>query len=180
MPDYQQSKIYMIRSESANLTYYGSTTSPLSHRMGQHRETKKRHENGKYHYVTSFKVMEHNDYQITLVEKYPCNDKEELNARERWYIANNECVNKVHPGRTHREYHEDNRETILEKKKIYREENLDKIREKDKIHYEKNKDKIKIKRSISRECSCGVKFINQNKARHERSKHHQNWIEQNV
>ena len=38
--------------------------------------------------------------KIELVENYACNSKEELNAREGFYIQNNECVNKLVAGRT--------------------------------------------------------------------------------
>jgi hypothetical protein len=42
---------------------------------------------GKYHYATSFSVLvEGNNYEIVLLESYPCSCKEELHARERWYI----------------------------------------------------------------------------------------------
>ena len=37
---------------------------------------------------------------IILIETYPCNSKYELEAKERWYIEHNECVNMVIPTRT--------------------------------------------------------------------------------
>ena len=44
--------------------------------------------------------------KIELVENYPCNSKEELTAREGFYIQSNECVNKLVAGRTQRERNE--------------------------------------------------------------------------
>lgn len=38
--------------------------------------------------------------EIVLLESVNCNSKEELLARERWFIENNKCVNKYIPFRT--------------------------------------------------------------------------------
>jgi hypothetical protein len=85
---------------------------------------------GKYHYVTSsFSVLEGNNYEIVLLELYPCSCKEELHARERWYIENNECVNKYIPTRTIEEYYQDNKEQIKGQKKKYYETNKEQIKE---------------------------------------------------
>jgi hypothetical protein len=43
----------------------------------------------------------------------------ELNARERWWIENNECVNKYIPTRTDKEYYEAHKEKIKEIPEIY-------------------------------------------------------------
>jgi len=66
-----------------------------------------------------------------LVENYPCNSKDELLARERHYIENNECVNKYIPGRPK-----------AEADKAYAIANKDKIQEYKKEYYEKNKDGV--------------------------------------
>jgi hypothetical protein len=50
-----------------------------------------------------------------LVENYSCNSKKELETRERYYIENNECVNKNMPTRTMKEYQEENKEKIKKK-----------------------------------------------------------------
>lgn len=53
----------------------------------------------KKNYTTSFKILENNNYEIELIEDYPCGSKRELEARERYwseqYINDGyECVNK--------------------------------------------------------------------------------------
>ena len=63
--------------------------------------------------LTSFKVLENDDYKITLVEDYPSVRKEQLSMRERYHIENTVCVNKIVPTRTRQEYYQDNEETIL-------------------------------------------------------------------
>ena len=66
------------------LVYYGSTRQPLCKRLWEH---KKRAENK---CVT--KNMNRDNLTIELVEEVE--DAEQLLWRERYYIENNECVNK--------------------------------------------------------------------------------------
>lgn len=93
MPNYQNSKIYKIVGNG--LTYYGSTTRSLSQRFANHKNAKKTFElkGRKQDNLTSIQCLSDPNCYITLVENYPCNNKEELQAREHFYIANNECVN---------------------------------------------------------------------------------------
>ena len=86
-----------------------------------------------------------------------CNSKEELLQRERFYIENNNCVNKYIPNRTkediqeyNKKYMELNKEKIKkyrelnkDKKKLYIEKNKENINKTVKIYYETNKDKIR-------------------------------------
>lgn len=154
MPDYSKGKIYKIVSDSIEGTYYGSSVNTLSKRLSNHINKYKLWKKGKKEYMTSFKLLETNDYHIILVENYKCNNKEELKARERYYIENNECVNKIIPGRTKKEWCEDNKEKIRKQNKEYRETNIERIREYRETHKEqkqeydneyreKNKEKIK-------------------------------------
>ena len=83
------------------------------------------------------------------MENYPCENKEQLNARERFYIETIECVNKNIPTRTNNEYleyqkqyKEKNKDSLLEKHRQYNNKNKDVINEKQKQYYEKNKDTI--------------------------------------
>ena len=74
MPNYQQSKIYRIVNDSMpGKVYYGSTTQPLSVRMGKHRSL-----STKNSIVTSKQLFEIGKPEIVLVENHPCNTKEEL------------------------------------------------------------------------------------------------------
>jgi hypothetical protein len=144
---YANSKIYKIIC--GNLTYYGSTYQPLSKRIAQHRSGYNQWLNGKGSNITSYKLFQIDDDKpcIYLVENLSCKNKEELNARERFHIENNDCVNKVIPGRTvneyHTQYYDKNCNNIKEKKKQYREQNHVKIKERMKQYYEQNIDKAK-------------------------------------
>ena len=118
--DYSLGKIYKISSPSNNLVYYGSTAQQyISTRLAAHLRSYKCYLNGKDNYVSSFKVIECEDYKIELVEECPCNNNQQLKARERFYIENNECVNKLIPGRTRQEYRQDNYDKESEYNKQY-------------------------------------------------------------
>ena len=106
--------IYKIHSYNTNLLYYGSTYNKLGKRLANHKSYYKRWLINKKKYVTSFKIIELDDPLITLVESIICNNRDELRARERWYIENNNCVNKNIPGRTIKEYYESNKDKYRE------------------------------------------------------------------
>ena len=100
--------IYRIICNTTGLVYFGSTNQKLSKRLGDHVCTYKNYLKGGYHYVSSFAIIENNNYDIILVENYPCGSKEELHKRERFYIENNDCVNQCIPTQTKKEWTEKN------------------------------------------------------------------------
>ena len=141
MPDYASGKIYKITS--GDLTYIGSTCEPtLAKRLAKHVGDYKQWKNGGRGNVTSFQLIDTGNYDITLLELCACGSKDELTARERFYIETNECVNKNIPGRTDKEYREVNKTELAERDKAYREANKDKIAEKNKAYHEANKTEI--------------------------------------
>jgi hypothetical protein len=108
--DYKNGKIYMIQSPSTGAIYIGSTCGLLRKRMNQHIRDMRKWKNGTHGYTTSFKVLENEDAEITLIEDFPCDRKEQLIARERYYIGLFDSTNKLIPGRTKSEWYEDNKE----------------------------------------------------------------------
>lgn len=124
MPDFSRGKIYKITG--GGLTYYGSTTLKyLSQRLAGHRQDKRRKLD-----CASVQILDYPDCQITLVESYPCANVNELRARERFWIHNNECVNKYIPGRSQQEYYQDNKQKLLGYQCEYYQKNKEKIAEK--------------------------------------------------
>ena len=67
---------------------------------------------GKGRYITSFSILEKNNYTITLLEEVNCNTKDQLHAREAHYIKTIQCVNKHIPNRSFREWQIENRDKI--------------------------------------------------------------------
>ena len=142
MPNYQNGKIYKLVCNETDQIYIGSTTQTLSKRMGGHRADYKRYKAGKMNYITSFEILKHPSAKILLVRNAPCNSREELEAIEGSFIKNNECVNKIVPGRTPAEYRQENAESI------------------------------KQKQNQKHKCECGGKYTIAHRKRHFHSKNH--------
>lgn len=140
---YQRGKIYKITDIGYNKCYIGSTTEELSQRMTKHRHAYKSQNERKK--MNSFQIFDEygvENCKIEIIEYYPCNTKAELERREGEHIRNNECVNKVVPGRTKQEYRDTHKEETRETNKIYRETNKEMLSQKDKEYYAQNKEKI--------------------------------------
>ena len=149
MVNYENSKIYKIVDNTNGNIYIGSTTeSTLARRLQKHKANYNQYiKNENKTLTTSFNIIKNGDYDIILLEK--CNNitsKYELHARERFYIENNNCVNKIIPGRTIQEYRQDNKEYFQNKWRKYKEQNKDKINEKANEYRQLNKDKINERR----------------------------------
>lgn len=156
--EYENGKIYrLVCNCGCNKQYIGSTKNTLSKRKKQHKDDYTRWSKGLRDGLSAFSFMKHNDYDIILIENFPCNDKNELTARERFFIETMECVNKNIPTRTKKEYRNDNKEKLKayyikyrenhkEKIKQYKKQNKEKITLKRKENEEKNKEQIKEKR----------------------------------
>ena len=173
MPNYQNGKIYKIICDENDLVYYGSTTVPLWQRIGKHRTDYKLYLQNKRKYISScIEILKYKTHKIVLVEDFSCERREQLVARERFWIENNICVNKYIPYRSKEErkdirnshtkvyfqdtkYKESHRKEFREYSKKYREKNLDKIKE------------VII-------CECGCQTTRQNLARHIKTQKHIN------
>lgn len=90
----------IYRMVAGTLVYYGSTTDTIKNRYNGHRGDYKRGRS-----YTASKLFESGlEVKIEEVEKvYELN---ELDTRERYYIENFECVNKIIPGQTYDELRE--------------------------------------------------------------------------
>ena len=143
MPDYSKSKIYKIIDNTNGNIYIGSTTQRLAQRLAGHTRNFRCYLNCKVHYMTSYDIIQNNNYDIVLLETFACETKEQLHARERFHIETNDCVNKYIPTRTQKEYSEYRKEKKHEYDKIYRNENKEKKRETDRKYRENNQEKIR-------------------------------------
>ena len=159
--DYKNGKIYTIRSNQTDNIYIGSTCSPLSKRLYEHKSSYKKYLNGKYHFVSSYDILQYEDAYIELLEEYPCENKEQLCKREGELIrGGSNCVNKRIEGKKDEDYlknyYKDNKEKLLQQGKEYR-----------KIKYEK----------IT--CECGGCWSCGKKDRHFQSQKHQKYLSKN-
>ena len=143
MPDYQLGKIYKIESHQTDKIYIGSTCEKyLSNRLGGHKKQYTFWKKGKGHLISSFEIMKYDDAFITLIEAFPCNSKYELEARERYWIEQLNCINKVIPTRSRKEHYQENKDVINERNNIYFEKNKEEVMESKKKYYQNNKVKI--------------------------------------
>ena len=197
--------IYKIYDRTdKQLVYYGSTEQSISKRLDGHISDYKRYKNGKYPYVTSFLVIDANNYDIIIMETVEFGDIKELRNRERFYIENNICVNRHIPNRTQQEWCEANAEKIAEQSAEWYQKNKDKISEQHAEWYQQNKVKIaesqaeynkvnkvkiaerkaeryqenKAKINEKFSCICGESYTYIHKSRHEKSKKHINFLAQ--
>jgi hypothetical protein len=206
MVNYQNGKIYKIVCNQTGKIYIGSTCKKLCQRIAFHWGDYKSYKKGQRNYITSFKILENGDYDIVLIENYPCDTKEELLKRERHYVDTLDCVNRNIPSRTNKEYYQDNKtfllnkqnqyyqdnkETIKVKNKDYKNEHIDyyieynnKYREKNqelikelkKQYYEENKNEILKKQCEKLECGCGGIYSKCHQSRHNKTKKHINYL----
>ena len=126
-------KIYKIIDNTNGNIYIGKTTKTLKRRLAQH---KSEHTRALRYRCTSREIIKNGDYRIELIEE---TDDE---SRERYWILNTECINVSIPGRTHKEWYEDNKDKFKEYKKEHYENNKEKYQENKKRHYENNKKTI--------------------------------------
>jgi len=128
--------------------------------LAQHVGNYKCYLNGKSNYVSSFEILQNRNYDIVLIEIYPCNSKDELHARERYHTNNIECINQYKNQGMYNELGK------LEYQKQYHEKNKDIKNERSKEYYNDNKDKQNEKHN----CVCGGKYTHINKQSHEETK----------
>jgi hypothetical protein len=161
MKNFANGKIYKLIDKTNDNIYIGSTTKRLTERLKIHENNYQNFKNHIYPYMTSFDIIKNGNYDIQLLECVNCINNEELLSKERIYIENNICVNKVVPNRSHKE-----------STQAYYEKNKDKINKITLEYYYNNIDK-KLQ-SIT--CECGKQYKHCHKSRHMKSKYHQNKI----
>lgn len=162
--DYSKTIIYKIVCNDLAITdlYVGSTTD-FTRRKSEHRRACNNIGNKGYN-LKIYKTIRDNGYwenwSIFQIEEYNCANGKEAKARERhWFEQLNANLNIRYPARSQREYdfmHKD-------KKTAYIRENKDKIKERDSQPYT---------------CECGSVVRIAEKARHFKSKKHQEFIAQ--
>ena len=182
MPDYSKGKVYKITN--GDLTYIGSTTTGLAQRLAQHKYDKNGYDAGKNNKnLTSFQLLQDANAVITLLEDFPCERREQLTARERFYIESSNCVNKYIPSRTITEYNHD--AEVIKRKNEWSKLKMRELR-KDKTFREKfnasfkkwsemNNDKLKAKVI----CECGGCFTHRHQSTHFKTSKHKTHIDKN-
>ena len=185
---FQNAKIYKVVDIGYNKCYIGSTCDTLIKGMTSHRNQYKGFIKGREKKKVMFYDL-FNEYgvencKIELIEYYKCDTLQELERREGEHIKNNESVNKIVAGRTRKEYYHDIKDKQSEFMKKYYKQNREKIKEINKEYYKQHQDTMKeYMRNYANKktlCGCGKEYQRGNKHHHEKSRHHQKWLEENV
>ena len=192
---YKKGAIYKVSDVAYSKCYIGSTCERLSARLARHKTSYTHYLKGKTNKNRCFELFDEfgiENCKIELIEYYPCDTKEELRKRG-FHIRNMDCVNKYIAGRTKHEHYIDNkehynnqsrndyyenREKYLELGRTYYINNREMRNTKSKEYHEKNKEKLNKKKSEIIMCQCGTNTTYSHKARHYKSKQHQNWLKQ--
>lgn len=149
--DYSKTVIYKIVCNDLNVKdiYVGSTTD-YTRRKAHHKHNSLNANGNAYNYKL-YQFIRNNggweSFDMIEIEKCPCNDKREAEARERYYYELlNANLNVKNPSRSKKEWFKD------------------------------NKAKIKEKMNENFDCACGGKYSPVNKARHFKSQKHQDYV----
>jgi group I intron endonuclease len=184
---YLRGKIYKLVSNVDDKIYIGSTCQQLSRRIFEHKGHSKKEPNRPvYKHFTNIGWI---NAEIILIEEYPCNNKMELERRERhWIDELKPVLNSVIPTRTrqeyaidnreqltikHREYCRDNKEIIQACKKRDYEKNKEHILQHKKEYYRLNRDKILTIQKQKNICECGLSVTQPYMDKHKETLKHQ-------
>lgn len=151
LADYKKTVIYKIQCKDENITdiYIGHTTSYYQ-RYRLHKSNCNNNESKSYNYKI-YKIIRENggwdNWEMSILENYPCNNINEAKERERYWIENQSATLNVSiPNRSKKEYEQIYRivhkKELAEKAKEYRENNKDAI----KAYLECNKEKISFQK----------------------------------
>ena len=183
-PNYGNGKIYKIVNGIDNEIYVGSTINTLAKRMDQHRKKIGVRKSKLYTKMNNLGI---DNFRIILIEMYPCNNRDELTAREQALIdqlkpvlntrsaAFAVAIPKVDPRTLFDNYDEASEK---DKCKMYAQANKDYMKICVRAYCEKNKDAINAKRSEVIHCACGREVTQRHISRHEKSKAHTDWQHQ--
>ena len=153
--------IYSIVCNETGEVYYGSTTKTADERVYRHLCCFKSWKRGKNRCCSSFRIIERGNYTVNTVDTIDFETKKELHERERFWIENNECINRQLPTQTPEEkrnrerlYYEKKKDHIQQYKKTLFEVKCDECNEvryitRGQIARSKQKGK-----SVCKKCSC--------------------------
>lgn len=147
---YKNGKIYRLVNSVDDEFYVGSTCVSLAKRLYRHKTCAKSAPNRTVY--QHLNTIGFENVKIVLIEEYPCNNKMELERKEREHIeALKPTLNAVIPTRTDQEYRQANKEILREKRVIWEEKNKENTKEYMINYYKKNSEQIKQNANKNRE-----------------------------
>ena len=195
--DYSKTVIYKLvhKDDTDNKNVYVGSTTDFRKRKNAHKTVCNNpnsscYNDPKYQFIRDNGGW--NEWIMIEIEKYPCNDKREAEARERYWIEYYKApLNMCIPTRNMKEWRETNKEDIKQKKIEYYQKNKEWINEKtrnnSKLYYQKNKTEVNKKsaenyfenrervlkyRCFKIECECGMMVSRSNISCHRKKMKH--------
>ena len=172
--DYLNSKVYKIEPRCLHEEediYIGSTAQTALCLRFQGHKKDYNNRKGTCSVHALFDKYGVDNCEIVLLESCPCKTKDELFARESFYMKTMKCVNSHIMGRTKKEYRDshkvkialyqvkwrngEKKEEILQKRYDYHHEHREDMLLYSKNYYEKNKESISAKNKEIVTCECG-------------------------
>mmetsp|Transcript_43994 Transcript_43994/g.56389 ORF Transcript_43994/g.56389 Transcript_43994/m.56389 type:complete len:193 (-) Transcript_43994:9-587(-) len=183
--DYSMTIIYKIICHDLKIkdSYIGSTTCfkgrKSNHKLTCNNSTYKNHNMKLYVFIRENGGW--NNWSMLEIEKYPCNDKRESEARERyWYEELKGTLNSQFPQRSSKEWRQDNKVHVSEYNKTYADDNKEKIQKYRLANRERDRNKLikwREKNNYVVVCECGSSVKNHLLSKHKKSKKHINFIQ---
>lgn len=166
--DYSRTLMYKIVCKDITITdtYVGHTTH-FTKRKYNHNSCCNNKNSKKYNYPLYNHIRENGgwcNWDMILIEEYSCENELQAKQRERYWIETlNSNLNKIIPSRTKQEWIEEHKEEMNYYMFEYRETHR-------KEKNEKQNEKIT--------CECGLSVARANLHRHQKTKKHQDYMEQ--
>jgi hypothetical protein len=133
--------IYKLTDNTNGNVYYGSTKHHITKRISEHLASYSRYTKGLCGYVSSFDIIQNSNFTFSVIDQVDGN-KQKLLERERYYIENNECLNKQIPNRSKVEYYMDNQKKLQNRMNNHYQSNINNYRTNKLLRYEAKKEKV--------------------------------------
>ena len=198
--DYSKTIIYKLikNDDYENENVYVGSTTDFIRRKSSH-TFNCCNENSKRYNFKVYQIIRENggwsEWNMIEIEKFPCEDKREAEAREEWWrcefnanLNTNRAFITAEQLKQHhkqyktkhadkikqfqKEYYTEHAEKLKELIKQYKIKHAEKLKELNKQYRTKNAEKIYQKY----DCECGGKYTHQSKTTHFKTKKHQNYI----
>ena len=146
--DYSKTEIYKLihKDDIDNENIYIGSTTNFKTRKHCHKKCCKNKNQQNYNLKVYQNIRNNGgweEWNMLLIENFPCTKKTEADVRERFWIDFYKSkLNTYIPGRTNDEWRNDHKDELFEKAKIYNQDHKEEISEQRKKYNKKNKEKI--------------------------------------
>ena len=163
--EYSNGKKYaMYNYIEPSSIYVDSTCQSLSKRLSKYRREMNSKQSQTKPLYKNMREIGKEQFYIELLEEYPCENNDQLRAREGHYIREMKALlNGRVEGRTGEEWRDENKERLKESRNN---------------RWNNIKDECLTFRRMRHVCECGSEICNGSKLRHQHSKKHQAYLKQ--